>query len=50
MKINLNTNKQTIKELVELGLTNNYKSHSLSYQRYLLLKKAYLKVLIKLNK
>lgn len=40
MKINLNTNKQSIKDLVSLGLVNNYKSHKLCIQRSLLLRDA----------
>ena len=48
--INLNTNKQSIKELVNLGLTNHYKSHSLGIQRMYLLRDAAEQGLIKLNK
>jgi len=47
--INLNTNKQTIQELVALGLTNYYTSSSLCIQRLALLQDAVRKNLIKLN-
>ena len=50
MTINLNTNTQTIKELLEMGLTNNYKSQPLHRQRKCLLQEASLKGLIKLKK
>ena len=49
MTINLNTNKQTIKQLVELGLTNNYKAQPLCTQRERLLRDAAVKGLIILN-
>jgi len=48
--INLNTNKQTIKELVALGLTNNYTSSPLCIQRATLLKLAVAKNLLTPNK
>tara|TARA_R110000772_G_scaffold60759_1_gene137097 strand:+ start:206 stop:361 length:156 start_codon:yes stop_codon:yes gene_type:complete len=38
--INLNTNTQTIEELVAMGLTNYYTSHPLCYQRASLLRDA----------
>lgn len=50
MIINLNTNKQTIKELVSLGLTNYYKSQPLCIQRRRLLRDAAEAGLIVLNK
>ena len=50
MTINLNTNKQTIKQLVELGLTNVYKHSPLCIQRKNLLEDAFRKGLINLNK
>lgn len=48
--INLNTNKQTIKELVNLGLTNYYTESSLATQRERLLRDASKKGLIILKK
>lgn len=48
--INLNTNRQTIKELVNMGLTNHYKSSPLPIQRLALLRDAARKNLITLNK
>lgn len=48
--INLNTNKQTIKELVALGLTNNYTSAPLCIQRATLLQLAVRHNLITPNK
>tara|TARA_B100000780_G_scaffold97944_1_gene68354 strand:- start:330 stop:482 length:153 start_codon:yes stop_codon:yes gene_type:complete len=50
MTINLNTNKQTIKELVQLGVTNYYFSSPLCIQRVALLRDAAKKNLITLNK
>ena len=50
MTINLNTNKQTIKELVALGLNNVYTHAPLCIQRRTLLKLAAMKNLIVLNK
>jgi len=49
MSINLNTNKQSIKELVSLGLTNYYTAHALCTQRARLLRDASSKGLITLN-
>ncbi len=48
--INLNTNKQTIKELVALGLTNVYTHAPLHTQRRALLQEASIKGLITLKK
>ena len=50
MTINLNTNKQSIKELVALGLTNYYTQSPLCTQRERLLRDASNKGLITLNK
>ena len=47
--INLNKNKQTIKELVGLGLTNYYTSSPLNIQRVALLQDAIRKNLITPN-
>lgn len=38
--VNMNTNKQTIKELVELGLTNSYTHAPLCVQRRTLMELA----------
>ena len=48
--INLNTNKQTINELVALGIDNVYTHSPLCIQRATLLKVAVIKNLIVLNK
>ena len=48
--INLNTNKQTIKQLVALGLVNNYTSSPLCIQRSTLLQLAVASNLITPNK
>lgn len=48
--INLNKNKQTIKELVNMGLTNYYTSSPLPIQRLALLQDAQRKNLIVINK
>ena len=50
MTINLNTNKQTIKQLVALGIDNVYTHAPLCVQRRTLLKVAVIKNLIVLNK
>ena len=48
--INLNTNKQTIKELEELGIENNYKHSALCIQRSTMLELAVRYNLITPNK